>query len=314
MNNRKEITTIGLVGLGLMGQGIASCLVRYGFDVIAYSRTAAREQETIAHIAHSFEKLMDRNLISESETEGWENRFKYVNTIKDMGDCQFIIETVGESLELKGKIYREIESVVEKDVVIATNTSGISISLLQKELTNKERFIGMHWAEPAEITRYLEISRAKDTADYAVEVGVGVGKRCGKQPTVLNYDISGLISNRLMYAMIREAMHIVESGVADIETVDRSFRNDIGWWATLCGPFRWMDITGLPIYAKVMEDMLPELSKNDNVPELIKEKVTSNSKFYDYQDDEEKEWEETWTDFTHDISELVKKYEKKAKF
>lgn len=314
MKDLKEIKTIGLVGLGLMGQGIASCLVRFGFDVIAYSRTAAREQETINHITGSFQKLIARNLIPESEIQGWENRFKYVDSVKEMGDCQFIIETVGESLELKGKIYRELESVIAENVVIATNTSGISISLLQEELTNKERFIGMHWAEPAEITRYLEISRAKDTANYAVEVGVAIGKRCGKQPTVLNYDVAGLISNRLMYAMVREAMHIVESGVADVETVDRSFRNDIGWWATLCGPFRWMDITGLPIYAKVMEGLLPELSKNDNVPELIQEKVRSNSKFYEYKDSEENEWEETWTDFTHDLSELVKKYEKRAKF
>ncbi|VAW12413.1 hypothetical protein MNBD_BACTEROID01-227 [hydrothermal vent metagenome] len=313
-NNQGKINTIGIIGLGLMGQGIASCFVRYGFNVIAYSRTAAREQETLNHISGSFKKLIDRNIISESDIQGWEERFKYVNSLEEMEDCQFIVETVGESLDLKRFIYNTIESVVGKDVVIATNTSGISISLLQKELVNKERFIGMHWAEPAEITKYLELSRAEDTADYAVEIGRSIGERCGKQPTILNYDISGLISNRLMYAMMREAMHLVEIGVADIETVDRSFRNDIGWWATLCGPFRWMDITGLPIYAKVMEGLFPDLCNTDKVPALIKEKVDSKSKFYDYQENEEKEWEDMWTDFTHDISELVKKYEKKAKF
>ncbi len=312
MNDKNNITTIGLVGLGLMGQGIASCLVKHGFNLIAFDKLKEREQDTITHITYSFEKLKKRNLVSDFELVGWENRFKYVGSLKEMGDCQFIIETVGESLELKGKIYKELESAIGKDVVIATNTSGISISLLQNEISNKERFIGMHWAEPAEITKYLEISRAKDTSDAAIEVGVAIGKRCGKHPTVLNFDVPGLISNRLFYAMAREAMHIVESGVADIETVDRSFRNDIGWWSTICGPFRWMDITGLPIYAKVMEGLFPELSKNDNVPELIKEKVTSNSKFYKYTSKEEKVWEETWTDFSHDIAELVKKYEKKV--
>ena len=311
--NSENIKTIGLVGLGLMGQGIASCLVRYGFDVIAYSRTAAREQETLNHITGSFKKLLDRNLISEPDIAGWENRFKYVNSLKGLGDCQFIIETVGESLELKGKIYREIESYVEKDVVIATNTSGISISLLQKELKNKERFIGMHWGEPAEITRYLEISRAKDTANYAVEIGVNIGERCGKQPTVLNFDISGLISNRMMYAMMREAIHLVEIGVADIETVDRSFRNDIGWWATLFGPFRWMDLTGLPIYAKVMEGLFPKLSNTSELPKLMQEKVVDGTKFYDYSKDSEEEWENVWTDFTHDIHQIVEKYEKRVK-
>jgi len=311
--NKQEINTIGIIGLGLMGQGIASCFIRYGFNVIAYSRTATREQETLNHIAGSFQKLIDINIISETDIMGWENRFKYVDSVKGMGDCQFIIETVGESLELKGKIYREIESVVKKDVVIATNTSGISISLLQKELTNKERFIGMHWGEPAEITRYLEISRAKDTADYAVELAVNIGERCGKQPTVLNFDISGLISNRMMYAMMREAIHLVEIGVADIETVDRSFRNDIGWWATLFGPFRWMDMTGLPIYAKVMEGLFPELSNTSELPRLMQEKVDEGTKFYDYSKDSEKKWENVWTDFTHDIHQIVEKYEKRVK-
>ena len=310
---KANIKTIGLIGLGLMGQGIASCFIRYGFNVIAYSRTATREQETLNHISGSFRKLIDRNILSEEDATGWEDRFKYVNSLKGIGDCQFIIETVGESLELKGKIYREIEALVEKDVVIATNTSGISISLLQKELKNKERFIGMHWGEPAEISRYVEISRAKDTADYAVEITRSIGERCGKYPTVLNYDIPGLISNRLMYAMMREAMHLVETGVADIETVDRSFRQDIGWWATICGPFRWMDLTGLPIYAKVMDGLFPELCNTDKAPELIKEKAESNSKFYDYSEDSEKEWENVWTDFTHDIREISDKYGKQVK-
>ena len=313
MNNKSEINTIGIIGLGLMGQGIASCFIRYGFNVIAYSRTAAREPEALAHISYSLRQLLDRNIITESETEGWEERFRYVNSLEKMGDCQFVVETVGESLELKRGIYKIIESVVEKDVVIATNTSGISISLLQKELANKERFIGMHWAEPADLTRYLEISRAEATAEYAIEIARNIGERCGKQPTLINYDISGLISNRMMYAMMREAMHLVEIGVADIETVDRSFRNDIGWWAALCGPFRWMDLTGLPIYAKVMDGLFPELCNGDKAPELIKEKAASKSKFYDYQGDEEKEWERIWTDFTLDLSELIKKYEVKAK-
>ncbi|KPL13496.1 MAG: hypothetical protein AMS23_10890 [Bacteroides sp. SM1_62] len=313
MNSKAEINTIGVIGLGLMGQGIACCLVRWGFNVIAYSRTATRERETRAHIAGSFRKMVDRHIITESETEGWEERFRYVDALEKMGDCQFVVETVGESLALKREIYQTIESVVEKNVVIATNTSGISISLLQKELGHKDRFIGMHWAEPAEITRYLELSPGADTADYAMETGRQIGERCGKHPTILNFDIPGLISNRMMYAIMREAIHMVEMGVADIETIDRSFRNDIGWWATLCGPFRWMDLTGLPIYAKVMEGIFPELSNNVKLPDLMKEKVSSGTKFYDYKGNEENDWENIWTDFIHDIGEIVKKYEDKAK-
>jgi len=313
-NKDNQIKTIGLVGLGLMGQGIASCLIAHGFRVVAYSRSTYREQETVQHISDSIKKLINRNVISASQAEGWEERFQYVNSFEELGESQFVVETVGESLELKRNIYKTLESVLAEDVVIASNTSGISLSVLQEQLNCKERFIGMHWAEPAEITRYLEISRAKDTSDSAVQIAQNIGERCGKQPTVLNYDVSGLISNRLMYAMMREAIHLVESGVADVETVDRSFRNDIGWWSTLCGPFRWMDLTGLPIYAEVMKGLFPKLSNSTELPQLMQEKVDSKSKFYDYSKVSEKEWENIWTDFTYDIRSLVEKYNKKVEF
>ena len=309
VNKNLKITTIGLVGLGLMGQGIAASLIASGFNVLAYSRTPAREEETKKHIADSLAKMAKKNILPLEQNKEWEKRFNYVNSLENLEGAQFVVETVGESLELKRKIFKTLEVVVEENVVIATNTSGISLTVLQKEFIHKERFLGMHWAEPAEISRYLELSPAKNTDKDALEIAVQIGKRCGKQPTVLNYDVSGLISNRLMYAMMREAIHLVESGVADVETVDRSFRNDIGWWATLCGPFRWMDLTGLPIYAEVMKGLLPKLNNTTELPELMKEKVESKTKFYDYSDISEEEWENIWTDFTYDIRKLIEKYD-----
>ncbi len=312
-NTDEKIRTIGLVGLGLMGQGICSCLVAYGFNVIAYSRTKAREQETRDHLSDSLKKLVLRGVMSDSSTRGWEKRFKYVSSLEELKACPFIIETVGEDLELKRTIYKTLESVISNDTIIATNTSGMPISLLQEQLTVKERFLGMHWAEPAEITRFLEIAPGKETGDRAVQLTSSIGERCGKEPTILNFEVRGLISNRIMYAMMREALYLVETGVADVEMVDRSFRNDIGWWATICGPFRWMDLTGLPTYAKVMEGLFPDLSNSTEVPKLMREKAESGTKFYDYPQGKEKAWENVWTDFTHDIREIVDKYEKKIK-
>jgi 3-hydroxybutyryl-CoA dehydrogenase len=117
----------------------------------------------------------------------------------------------------------------------------------------------------------------------------------------------------MMYAMMREALHLVETGVADIEMIDRSFRNDIGWWATICGPFRWMDLTGLPTYAKVMEGLFPELSNMTQVPRLMREKAESGSKFYGYPQGKKEAWEKIWTDFTYDIRAITDKYDKKIK-
>lgn len=309
----KEINKIGLAGLGLMGQGISACLVAYGFNVIAYSRTAAREQQAIQHIGESFRKLAARGIFSEEALKGWESRFRYTGKLEELGECEFIIETVGESLDLKKMVLETLESVVGPEVVIATNTSGMPVSLLQKFLKKRERFVGMHWAEPAEITKYLEIAPGTDTSQTALDISRTIGLKCGKEPTVLNFEVPGLISNRLMYAMMREAIHLVESGVADIETVDRSFRNDMGWWATICGPFRWMDLTGLKTYAKVMEGLFPDLCNSTDLPDLMKEKVESGTLFYDYLTHSKEEWEDTWPEFTHDIRALSLKYDKKLK-
>ena len=312
MQKDAKINTIGLVGLGLMGQGICACLIANGFKVIAYSRTPAREKETVEHVNRSLNKLVERGIISKESTANWQNRFVYHSDLTKLGDSQFVVETVGESLDLKHRIYDTLESVIDDDVVIASNTSGLSLSSLQEKMRRKERFLGMHWAEPAEITHYLEISKAKETQNKYVDIAVDLGKRLGKRPTVLNYDVAGLISNRLMYAMMREAIHLVESGVADVATVDRSFRNDIGWWAALFGPFRWMDMTGLPIYAKVMEGLFPDLANTTELPELMKKKVESETLFYDYSGGKDKDWEEVWSAFTHDIRSIVEKYEKRV--
>ena len=313
INTGGKIETIGLVGLGLMGQGISSCLVSHGFNVVAYSRTTKREQETKAHIAASLDNLLSRKLIAESNGKNWQNRFKYVSKLEDLKECLFIIETVGEDLELKRSVYRTLEKVISDTSVIASNTSGMSLSLLQEQLAVKERFLGMHWAEPAEITRFLEIAPGGETNEAAILTTREIAERCGKEPTVLNFELRGLISNRMMYAMMREALHLVETGVADIEMIDRSFRNDIGWWATICGPFRWMDLTGLPTYARVMEGLFPDLSNTTEVPDIMREKAKSGGKFYNYPPGKENAWAEVWTEFTYDIREITDKYEHKIK-
>jgi 3-hydroxybutyryl-CoA dehydrogenase len=119
----------------------------------------------------------------------------------------------------------------------------------------------------------------------------------------------------MMYAMIREACHLVEAGIADLETVDRSFRNDIGWWSLLAGPFRWMDLTGIQAYGYVMEGLLPKLCNSTKVPKLMRDKLASGAKgignakgFYPYTKKSAHNWEKNWVEFTYDIRKLADKY------
>jgi 3-hydroxybutyryl-CoA dehydrogenase len=142
-----------------------------------------------------------------------------------------------------------------------------------------------------------------------------VSQLWGKEPTLVRKDIRGFITNRIMYAMYREAISLVEGGYATVEDVDRACRNNAGYWMTLVGVFRWMDLTGVPAYHTVMKDLFPTLATGKEVPELIDKIVREGGKgvanakgFYDYTPEEAKLWEETFTEFSYEIRRLALKY------
>ncbi len=312
------IQPTAIVGLGLMGRGIATCLLAHGLEVIAYNRTAKRATSALRHIERSLEELARRKIVPRSRIRNWRKRLHLAGSIADLGPSPFIIESVKEDLDLKRGLYRQLEDAVAADAVIASNTSSFPISALQSGRKAPERFIGMHWGEPAHIMRYLEVIPGDQTSRRAIGLTLHLGNLCGKEPTLLRRDIRGFISNRMMYAMIREAFHLVESGIADVETVDRSFRNDIGYWATLAGPFRWMDLTGIPAYAAVMEGLLPQLCNSTKVPQLMREKVDSGAQgignaqgFYPYTKASARRWEAAWVDFTYEIRKLADRYDER---
>jgi 3-hydroxybutyryl-CoA dehydrogenase len=317
---KRKFGKVGLIGLGLMGRGIAACLLSRGLEVVAYNRTARRAKQARRYIAEMLDELKVRRVVPRSSVRDWAERLQLTSSLADLADTEFVIESVTEDLALKRSIYDEVEAVVPARTVIASNTSSFPTTLLQQGRRHPARFIVMHWSEPATITRYLEIVPGEKTARRTVRLARELGLLCGKEPTVLNFDIRGFISNRLMYAMMREACYLVESGVADVAAVDSSFRNDVGWWATLAGPFRWMDLTGIPAYAAVMEGLFPELANSTLVPELMKRVAeegalgTSNRKgFYRYTRASARQWEKAWVDFTFDVRRLVEKYEKRVR-
>jgi 3-hydroxybutyryl-CoA dehydrogenase len=144
---------------------------------------------------------------------------------------------------------------------------------------------------------------------------VAWARQIGKEPSLLRKDVPGLITNRIMYAMLREAFHLVESGVASIADEDRSLRNDLGYWNTFVGPFRFMDLTGIPAYSTVMHDLLPELDCSRRVPPLMKKLVQSGAQgvanargFYDSTPAQARRWVKRFLKFSFDVRALARKY------
>lgn len=312
---RRKPNRVGIIGLGLMGQGIATCLLAHGHTVVGFDTNRKRFAQTTAHARTAIAELKKQKLIAPQHHADWKSRLHFAATTQDLAACSLVIECVREDLELKRGIFAEVESIVPRRTIIASNTSSLPISLLQQGRIAPARYVGMHWGEPAQIMRYLEIIPGARTSKKTMSAALAFGLACGKEPAVLKQDIRGFLSNRMMYAMLREACHLVESGIADVETIDQSFRNDMGWWALLAGPFRWMDLTGIPAYAAVMDELLVELSCQTETPKLMQKMVQrgamgiANRKgFYKYTRASAAHWERDWVQFTYDMRQLAEKY------
>jgi 3-hydroxybutyryl-CoA dehydrogenase len=206
--------------------------------------------------------------------------------------------------------------LVAADVPIASNTSALPISHLQRGRKHPERFLGMHWAEPAHATRFMELIRGEHTSDTAFQAAAQLAKAIGKEPCLVEKDVPAFIANRIGYAMYREALNILEMGVADAETIDRSCRNALGLWATICGPLRWMDLTGGPAaYAKAIRAVLPSLSNATELPKTLQDLVDSDAQgiangrgFYEYNEEQARQWEELFLEHAWTIRELMNRY------
>jgi 3-hydroxybutyryl-CoA dehydrogenase len=234
---------------------------------------------------------------------------------EELGAAALVCESIVEDFDTKKRTIARLEEVLPAEAIIGSNTSAIPVTLLQEGTRNPERILGIHWAEPAHITRFLEIICGERSDLGNAERVAALAARWGKEPTLVRKDIRGFITNRIMYAMLREAFYLVENGYATPADVDRSVRNDLGWWITLAGPFRFMDLTGIPAYAAVMKDLLPELDVSTEVPQLMRRVVDSGAKgvanakgFYEYTPQEAEQWEKRFLEFTYDIRRLARKY------
>ena len=306
--------TVGVVGLGLMGCSISTCLLMAGHTVIAVAPVSIDLEHAEKRIRAHLERSESQGLISQAPGY-YLQHLNITEAYALLKDCKVVIECTIENIDIKKSVYDKIENVIGNDAIVASNTSAIPISILQKLTRFPGRFFGLHWAEPSHTTRFLEIICGELSDPVKADFLYELSHHWGKEPTLVKKDIRGFIANRLMYAMYREAISLVENGYATIEDVDRACRNNAGYWMTLVGVFRWMDLTGVPAYHTVMKDIFPTLNNSTQVPELIDKIVQEGGKgvanahcFYNYTPEEARLWEETFTEFSYEIRKLALKY------
>lgn len=306
--------SVGVVGLGLMGCSITTCLLMAGHRVVAVAPLPIDVSTAYPRILEHLQKSLEEGLVNQNPDYFFKN-LTIMEDYNSLADCKLVIECTLESLPIKKSVYEKIEAVVSAEAVITSNTSAIPISILQKEVKHPERFFGLHWAEPSHTTRFLEVICGELSDVSKGEWLYELSHSWGKEPTLVRKDIRGFITNRLMYALYREAFNLVENGYATVEDVDRACRNNAGYWMTLVGPFRWMDLTGVAAYHTVMKDLFPTLSNSIEMPKLIDDIVQEGGKgvanahgFYPYTVEEAQLWRETFETFSYEIRKLALKY------
>jgi len=306
---------VGVLGLGLMGTSIATCLLAAGHPVVGVE-AKARRRKGVRRQVLALLKELEREGLLKSEPASVIERLSVSSDCEAFRMCGLVIESITESVAAKKRALQRIEEVVSARALIGSNTSAIPITGLQQGALHADRIMGIHWAEPAHVTRFMEIVCGKQTRLACAEAVADLARRWwGKEPSLVRRDVRGFITNRICYAMFREAIHLVESGVATIADVDQSVRNDVGYWSTFAGPFRFMDLTGVPAYETVMHDLLSDLSCSKKVPRLIKKIVSSGGQgvfngkgFYRYTPAEARRWQKRFLEFSYDVRKLAMKY------
>jgi 3-hydroxybutyryl-CoA dehydrogenase len=313
MNNMEAIS-VGVVGLGLMGSSITTCMLIAGHQVVAVAPMPADLQTALPRIREHLSKSYQQSFLDQ-EPDVYLSNLTITQDYGLLKECQLVIECTMEDLDIKKSVYAKIEAAVPHETIITSNTSAIPIGILQRTTQFPDRFVGLHWMEPSHTTRFLEIICGDLTDPAKAEWLYALAHFWNKEPTLVRKDIRGFINNRLMYAMYREAFYLVENGYASVEDIDRACRNCAGYFMTFVGIFRWMDLTGVPAYHAVMQELFPTLNNQTQVPKLIDDVVKAGGKgvlnakgFYDYTPQEAQLWKETYEEFSYEIHRLASKY------
>lgn len=285
----EDIKKIGIAGAGTMGSGIAQIFARKGYEVVVtdLKEEILKGSKNLVSIFNS--SLIEEGLMEEGEVENIVNNIEYSLDKKVFSDCDLIIEAIIEKMDIKQDFWKEVEEIAKTDAIFATNTSGLSINGISEKIQNKTRFIGMHFWNPPHIIPLVELIRGKETSDHTVNLLLELVKKIDKEPVVVKKDAPGFIGNRLQFAVFREALNIVESGIADIEDVDKAMKYGPGFRYPIIGPLETADLGGLDTFYYISSYLFRDLSDTKEPQEILKELmdkkelgVKSKKGLYDY--------------------------------
>ena len=274
----EDIKTISVIGAGFMGCGIAQVFASKNYNVLLYNRAHADDPDFFAkrieNVRATLKTMAGKGVGLESEIEPTIKRIKTTTSMDEAtSGVQFVIENVAENLELKQQVFQELDQLCSPDTILATNTSVMSPTEVAAKARHRERILGAHFWNPPYVLPLVEVVKAKETSEEVFEATYRLMEMAGKHPIRVLKDVPGFVANRLQHALWREAISIVDRGIADAATVDEAIQASFGIRLPVLAPIENADMVGLDMTLAIHNYILRHIESSPDPAPILKERV-----------------------------------------
>jgi 3-hydroxybutyryl-CoA dehydrogenase len=258
----REIGSVGVVGLGAMGSGIAQLAIEAGYDVVGREVSDELGERARERIAHFLQRKVDKEQMVAEDREAALAHLQLTTDLGAFADCELVIEAIVEELAAKRDLFAELEGIVGSDTVLATNTSALSVTEIAAAVSTPERVVGMHFFNPAPLMPLVEIVRAELSSDEAVEIAYAVGARLGKKP-IQCHDTPGFVVNRVLIPLLNDCLRVLDEARISPEDLDTAMTAGAGW---PMGPCTLVDLVGIDVHVYASEALYEKLREPRMAP------------------------------------------------
>ena len=280
------IKRFGIVGSGIMGSGIAEVAAKAGIEVVLRSRSRDTADAMVAGLGKSLARQVDKGRLEADERDAVVGRVRAVTNLSELADCDLVLESVVEDLDVKKALFAELDRVCQSSAILATNTSTLPVVEMAMETNRPDQVCGIHFFNPAPAMPLVEIVRAITTSDATAEAATEFATACGKGPVAVR-DQAGFIVNALLFPYLNNAVKLLDAGVATRDDIDAAMKGGCNF---PMGPLQLLDLVGLDTSLSILEALYGEYQDPNYSPAPMLRRMVSAQRlgrktklgFYDY--------------------------------